>query len=416
MRAIAAGSMFAVALLENAESGLSPQVALTQHKNTLTLSWAFRAAEHAARLFECEEAEEGEEGEEDEGEEGEESEEGERPWKERKCVAHPEIFKEIITKASQPEAYRERNWTFSEDKHEESLEKGQPYEAVLRSFTGLGETGGERRHFIFESPGLLPAIKGLNPNAGPLLGKTTVRIGGYKFTLGATVKFGNVVARNVTVVSENLIIAEAPAGIEGTVPVTVTTGAGTSKERPVDQYTYAAVPTVSKVEQKSGGVGDHTPVTIKGANLLEASTVNFGSVGSAKVTVAEATSITAVTPVEPLESVGVVNVTVTTPGGTSRVVLASKFQYTPTVTSVRPSEGPKGGGTTVTVAGSGFMRGSTATRFKFGSTSATSGKCASANVCTVVSPAHGEKTKVHVKATVKEITSPATSADYFTYS
>ena len=134
------------------------------------------------------------------------------------------------------------------------------------------------------------------------------------------------------------------------------------------------------------------------------------------MSVTGATSITAVTPVEPLESVGAVNVTVTTPGGASKVVLASQFTYTPTVTSLSPTKGPTSGHTTVTVTGSGFVPGSTGTIFKFGSTSSPSVKCASANVCTVVSPAHSEKAKVHVKATVNEITSPATSGDYFTYS
>jgi hypothetical protein len=71
---------------------------------------------------------------------------------------------------------------------------------------------------------------------------------------------------------------------------------------------------------------------------------------------------------------------------------------------------------TVTVTGTGFAPGETATMFKFGTATGTSVNCASTTECTVVSPAHAAG-KVDVRATVNGQSSPKHApADQYTYS
>lgn len=133
----------------------------------------------------------------------------------------------------------------------------------------------------------------------------------------------------------------------------------------VDQVltTLPNPPTVTSVTPSAGLQGGGASVTVEGTNLGRASTVRFGTTGASSFTVNSDASITAVSP----PGSGIVDVAVTTPGGTSPSSLADRFTYVPKgpapkVTSVSPAAGPAAGGTSVTVGGSGFV-GVTAVRF-----------------------------------------------------
>ncbi len=88
----------------------------------------------------------------------------------------------------------------------------------------------------------LPTVMGLSPNMGSFEGGTVVTITGTNFIRGAVVNFGSQLATNVIVESSTTILATSPAGV-GTVPVTVTTGNGTSVAVPADNFTYIGTPT-----------------------------------------------------------------------------------------------------------------------------------------------------------------------------
>jgi alpha-tubulin suppressor-like RCC1 family protein len=257
------------------------------------------------------------------------------------------------------------------------------------------------------------AVTGLGPTQGLEAGGTTVSIAGTNFTAGATVAFGSASATKVTVNSTSSITATSPAGT-GTVDVTVTTAEGTSSVRPADRFRYIPVPppTVTKVKPAKGSVLGGATVTITGASFTEVESVKFGSVAAASYTVNSVSSITAVSPPE---VAGKVNVTVTTPIGTSALSTKDHFNYTPAVTGVSPSNGPKAGGTGVTVSGTGFAVGATATLFKFGTTKATAVNCTSSTTCTATVPAHAVGT-VDVKAVVNKVASAKNApADQYTY-
>ena len=174
----------------------------------------------------------------------------------------------------------------------------------------------------------------------------------------------------------------------------------------------AASPTVTKVKPKHGPTAGGTTVTITGSGFTGAAAVNFGSTNAASFTVNSETTITAVSPAA---TTGKVDLTVTTPEGTSAVSSLDRFNYLPTVTSVSPNSGSTAGGTSVTVTGTGFTSGTTATKFRFGKALASGVTCGSTTTCTAIAPAH-ESAIVDVKAGVNGVVSARSRpADQFAY-
>jgi hypothetical protein len=168
-------------------------------------------------------------------------------------------------------------------------------------------------------------------------------------------------------------------------------------------------PGVTKIEPTTGPAAGGTSVTITGTGFIGATAVRFGSNNAASFTVNSATSITAVSPA----GAGTVDVTVTTPAGTSPTGSADQFTYGPTVTKVEPNRGSTGGGTTVTLTGTGFTG---ASAVNFGATSAKSFTVNSNTSITAVSPKVKGNGTVDVTVTTPIGTSPTSAADHFTFS
>ncbi len=176
---------------------------------------------------------------------------------------------------------------------------------------------------------------------------------------------------------------------------------------------YTPAPTVTALSPTKGPASGGTLVHISGTHLDGASSVRFASVEATNVVVSSETELSAVAPAS---TAGTLDVTVTTPNGTSAISGHDHFKSIPTVTGVSPSGGTKAGGDTVTVTGAGFALGSSATTFKFGTAAALSVECSSSTTCTVLAPPHPAG-KVDVKATVAKLASVANRpADQYTYS
>ncbi len=268
---------------------------------------------------------------------------------------------------------------------------------------GTSETGAGDK-FSYVPP---PTVTEVSPNKGPLAGGTSVTITGKHLNEATAVKFGSTAASSVTADSETSVTAVAPAGT-GTVNVTVSTPGGTSGTGSADQFSYVPAPTVASVSPGAGPTAGGTSVTITGTNLSEATAVKFGSTAAVSVTADSATSITAVSPA----GTGVVDVSVSTSGGTSKMSAADEFSYValPTVTEVSPDKGPTAGGTSVTITGKHLNE---ATAVKFGSTAASSVTADSETSVTAVAPA-GTGT-VNVTVSTPGGTSGTGSADQFSY-
>ena len=106
----------------------------------------------------------------------------------------------------------------------------------------------------------------------------------------------------------------------------------TSSTATVPPPSQPSPPTVSSISPTSGPAGGGTTVTITGSNLSGAAYVHFGSVVAESFTVVSGTEISAVSPAGTAGST--VNVTVTTPGGTSATSSADLFTYFTNVSRV----------------------------------------------------------------------------------
>ena len=160
---------------------------------------------------------------------------------------------------------------------------------------------------------------------GPWREDTSVTITGTNLTGATAVNFGGVAGAGVVVNSATSVTAVAPAEAAGPVDITVVTPAGTTATSASDQFTYSSGPTVSSVTPAVGPTAGGTSVTVAGANLSGATAVDFGTKAGTGVSVnGGGTSLTVTSPAG---AVGTVDITVTTPGGTSPTSAADQFTY-----------------------------------------------------------------------------------------
>ncbi|WP_232247177.1 IPT/TIG domain-containing protein [Kitasatospora azatica] len=243
----------------------------------------------------------------------------------------------------------------------------------------------------------VPTLSSLAPDKGPVAGGNTVTLTGTNLTNATAVSFGATVASFV-VVSATQIIATAPTGSAGPVNVTVTTPGGTSNGV---SYTYLQVPTLSSLAPDKGPVAGGNTVTLTGTNLTNATAVSFGATTTPFVVV----SATQIAATAPTGSAGPVNVTVTTPGGTSNA-LPYFLLNPPTLSSLAPDKGPVAGGNTVTLTGTNLTN---ATAVSFGATTTPFVVVSATQIIATVPPGGGT---VQVTATTPGGTSNGVSYTY----
>ncbi len=274
-----------------------------------------------------------------------------------------------------------------------------------------GPSGGSQ--FSYGNP---PSLTSIEPDEGPEQGGTVVTITGTQLELASEVKFGAVQAESFGVQSPNTIIAVAPPGA-GTVAITVKTPFGVTSPGAASQFTYVKTglpPEVKKLSVKKGPASGGTQLTITGTFFTYATAVSFGQVPAASFKVISQTEISATSPPN---SAGLMDVTVTSPYGTSALSGKDRFRYeNPIITSVSPESGPLAGGTKVTITGSGFAPGEELTSFKFKREPAAFVECSSTTECTMIAPPDTKAQTVKVKATANGRNSSAKDpGDEYTY-
>ena len=213
----------------------------------------------------------------------------------------------------------------------------------------------------------LSVPSGLNPPSGAVEGGTTVTIAGTNLSDATQVDFGQYPG---TIVSNTdaQIVAISPDATQGgqysglgAVDVTVTTPDGTSADNPpADQFTYTDAPFIGGMSTPSipgsvvgGPIAGNTTVTINGDGFTGATVVSFGALAAASFMVNSDSSITAVTPAE---AAGTVDVSVTTPNGTTDITPEDQFAFAaiPNLSAVSPATGSIASPTQVTVTGTGL--------------------------------------------------------------
>lgn len=255
--------------------------------------------------------------------------------------------------------------------------------------------------FTYSVPIPLPTISGLSTSSGWPGGGASVTISGSHFLGTTSVVFGSTPASSFTIISDSSITATIPTGTTGTVDIRVTTSGGTSTTSSADQFTFTnAAPVVTGLTTSTASTAGGTSVTINGSHFTGATSVLFGGVPATSFTVISDSSISAVAPIV---AAGAVDVQVATSAGTSAVSAADQitFQTTwsdgsgvgistpnlqgaPVIDGLDIAGGSTGGGTAVTLFGTGF---SSVTAVMFGNIAATSFTIRSDSSLTAIAPA-----------------------------
>lgn len=212
-----------------------------------------------------------------------------------------------------------------------------------------------------DNPG--PTLTSINPTQGVATQTTPVTLTGLDFSTAKavpTVTFGGVPATGVTVVSDTSITCNAPTGTQGASVNVVVTQEGAS-DTLFGAFTYVGM-TVTSINPSSGPASGGTSVTLSGALFATdgSTAVTFGGVPASIGSVTSSTIVCTA----PAGSVGS-TVTVAVTGNTGADSLVSAYTYVGmSLTSLNPSSGPSGGGTSVTLTGTLFATdGSTSVTF-----------------------------------------------------
>jgi hypothetical protein len=254
-----------------------------------------------------------------------------------------------------------------------------------------------------------PTISAISPTSGPLSGTSNVNLTGTGFADARGASLSGTAA-TYTISSDTSMSVTAPAHSAAVVDITVSNETGTSSDSPADYFSYDPVPVISGLSRSAGGTGGTDVVSITGTGFVVGSTsAKFGTVAAASVSCTSTTSCTATSPAE---SAGVANLSVSTPGGTSSTVAADQFTYdaAPTVSALSPEAGPLGGGTVVSLSGTGLAD---VTGVYFNGTAATVYSIGSDSSMSATSPAGTGV--VDVTVTNETSTSTTSSADQFSY-
>lgn len=223
-----------------------------------------------------------------------------------------------------------------------------------------------------------PVVASVNPTGGSQSGGTLVTVTGSNFVSGADVFFGGALASSIVYQGTTSLQVLTPPGV-GTVGVLVRNPDGQTGLLS-GAFTYVAPPSISTVSPSHGPSSGGTLVTITGSNFLAPVTVLFGSIPAVGAEVTGSTIIDVVTPA----GVGLVNVTVQN-ADSQTAVKTSAFEYDPppVLTSLDPVQGPRTGGTLVTLRGENFNSGASVL---FGTVPSTSVTFINATLMTAVAP------------------------------
>ena len=205
----------------------------------------------------------------------------------------------------------------------------------------------------------LPVITSVEPNQARQGETLNVTVIGSNLSGATALNFGDGVSVNsFTVLGANQIAASisvTPDAETGVRDISVSTPAGS--------FTYADgftvkqdLPLITSVEPGEEKQGETLNVTITGANLTDASAVQFGAgISVNSFTVIAADQITADITISSSAATGVRDVSVTTPGGSYTLPNAFTVkQALPVITYIEPNQGRQGETLNITITGANF--------------------------------------------------------------
>ena len=174
-----------------------------------------------------------------------------------------------------------------------------------------------------------PLISSVSPNAGTTTGGREVSIYGSYFVNVTGVSFGGTPATSFNVDNTQLITAVVPAHIAGSVNISVTSESGTSQSEARYTYRTPVQPTLVSLAPSVSSLEGGSWVVLEGTEIRDVVSVTFGGVASTETIVISDTQLLVNVPAG---SVGVVDIVLTTEGGTA--TLSKAFSYVAPVSPI----------------------------------------------------------------------------------
>ena len=205
--------------------------------------------------------------------------------------------------------------------------------------------------FTYTEPGP-PKLLDVTPAEGPVDGGIVVAVSGENLRPESVVWFGDNVATEAIFGGSDAIAATLPAGLAGSVNVTIKTpGYDDTTLVKAFEYTEPGPPTLFAVEPEEGPSEGGITIAVVGQDLRPDSVVWFGD---AEATEAFYSGPDGIAVTLPAHAAGTVDVILKTPGHPDST-LKKSFSFIepgePEITGVAPSNGPVEGGFVVAIIG-----------------------------------------------------------------
>jgi hypothetical protein len=197
-----------------------------------------------------------------------------------------------------------------------------------------------------------PTVTSVSPAGGNAAGGTTITITGTGFLTGTLVDLGGTPCTTITVVNTTTLNCVTDAHVSGVVQIDVT-NTDLQVGSLASGYTYLDAPTFSGVVPNSGTLAGGTLITITGVGFFAGASAFVDAIPCTGVTVVSSTTITCTTAAHMAGTVDVKVVNIDNQDAPG--LLAYTYQPAPVVSSVSPSFGSIGGGTSITITGSNFL-------------------------------------------------------------
>ncbi|MFI5936617.1 IPT/TIG domain-containing protein [Actinoplanes sp. NPDC051494] len=233
---------------------------------------------------------------------------------------------------------------------------GGQVDITVTNPAGTSDTSGTADDFTLTQPA--PTLTVISPSTTSQSGGASITLSGTNLTGATAVKVGTdtVAPESVTATA---VTFTAPAHNPGNVPVSVTTGGGTSANRYLT-YVAGSVPTLSRLSPVNGASTRTITVIVTGTNLSNIRSVKLGST-TLSYTVVSSTSLKAFVKAR---TVGKALLVVTTAAGVSNSLQYEAVKPAkPVIATLSPATGLTTTSTAVTVNGTGFT---SATRLSIG--------------------------------------------------
>jgi hypothetical protein len=203
----------------------------------------------------------------------------------------------------------------------------------------------------------VPTITSIAPPSGPLVGDTTITIGGTSFFGAATVFVDGVTCTNVTVTTvPTTITAVTPmsgSGAGAKDVVVMLSASGTATQ--TGGFAYNPPPTLDSVTPNEGPLAGANVITIVGTGFGAGQNALIDGLPCTGISVTGGTTITCTVPASQ-SGIGAKNLVLgSTASGTQTFNGVYTYRDLPTIQSIAPTSGPQSGNTAIIIGGTNFF-------------------------------------------------------------